>query len=57
MTLHINLEDASHSSVLDEAHVGHIRGAFGTIVHGDHDPRSGWKHRFQTLLAILGPGS
>jgi Mn2+/Fe2+ NRAMP family transporter len=43
-------------TVLDEAHVGHIHGAFGTILRGDHGPRASWKHRLQTLLAILGPG-
>jgi hypothetical protein len=44
------------SAVLDDAHVGHIHGAFGTILHGDHGPRIGWRARVQTLLAILGPG-
>src|ERR1700726_4034066 len=44
------------TAVLDEAHVGHINGAFGTILHGDVAPRTTWKHRFTTLLAILGPG-
>jgi len=43
-------------AVLDEAHVGDIRGAFGTIRHGDHGPRRGWWARLRTLLAILGPG-
>ena len=56
MTLRINPSEASHSAVLDEAHIGHIRGALGTIHHGDHGPRANWKHRLQTLLAILGPG-
>ena len=41
---------------LDDAHVGHIHGAFGTILHGDHGPRIGWQARLKTLLAILGPG-
>jgi Mn2+/Fe2+ NRAMP family transporter len=44
------------TAVLDEAHVGPINGAFGTILHGDVAPRTTWKHRFTTLLAILGPG-
>jgi hypothetical protein len=44
------------SAVLDDAHVGHIHGAFGTILHGDHGPRIAWRARVQTLLAILGPG-
>ena len=45
-----------NSAVLDEAHVGHIRGAFGTILHGDVARRTTWRARLQTLLAILGPG-
>lgn len=44
------------SAVLDDAHVGHIHGAFGTILHGDHGPRIDWQARVRTLLAILGPG-
>ena len=44
------------SAVLDSAHVGDIRGAFGTIRRHDTGPRSGWWARFKTLLAILGPG-
>jgi hypothetical protein len=44
------------SAVLDDAHVGHIHGAFGTILHGDHAPRIGWQAHIKTLLAILGPG-
>jgi Mn2+/Fe2+ NRAMP family transporter len=47
---------APQSAVLDEAHIGDIRGAFGTIRHGDIAPRDGWWARFRTLLAILGPG-
>lgn len=43
-------------AVLDEAHVGHIHGALGSIDKDDHGPRTSWKHRLQTLLAILGPG-
>ena len=41
---------------LDAAHVGHIYGALGTILHGDVAPRFGWWARLKTLLAILGPG-
>ena len=44
------------SAVLDEAHVGDIRGALGTIAHHDTAPRTNWWARFRTLLAILGPG-
>jgi Mn2+/Fe2+ NRAMP family transporter len=43
-------------AVLDDAHIGHINGAMGTILHGDVAPRLGWRARFKTLLAILGPG-
>jgi NRAMP (natural resistance-associated macrophage protein)-like metal ion transporter len=48
--------DPSRGAVLDEAHIGDIRGAFGTIRHGDVARRNGWWARFRTLLAILGPG-
>src|SRR6202451_2809615 len=44
------------TAVLDDAHIGHIQGAFGTILHGDVAPRETWKHRLTTLLAIIGPG-
>src|SRR5271163_742896 len=44
------------TAVLDDAHLGHIQGAFGTILHGDVAPRETWKHRLTTLLAVLGPG-
>ncbi|HZS85476.1 MAG TPA: NRAMP family divalent metal transporter [Stellaceae bacterium] len=50
------LDAAPRAAVLDEAHLGEIRGAFGTIAHGDTAPRSGWRARVKTLLAILGPG-
>jgi len=44
------------SVVLDDAHIGHINGALGTIRYGDIAPRNGWLARLKTLLAILGPG-
>jgi hypothetical protein len=47
---------ATRTAVLDEAHAGHIHGAFGTIRQGDYGPRDSWKRRLQTFLAILGPG-
>jgi NRAMP (natural resistance-associated macrophage protein)-like metal ion transporter len=56
MTYRPTIDDAAAVAVLDEAHIGHIHGAFGTILHSDHGPRQSWKHRLQTLLAILGPG-
>jgi hypothetical protein len=48
--------DPGRGAQLDEAHTGHIHGAFGTILHGDTAPRRGVWHRARTLLAILGPG-
>ncbi|MDE3208750.1 MAG: Nramp family divalent metal transporter [Pseudomonadota bacterium] len=47
---------AQQESVLDKAHIGHIRGALGTIAEGDIHPRKTWWSRIKTLLAILGPG-
>lgn len=44
------------TAVLDDAHIGDIKGAFGTIAHHDTAPRANWWARFRTLLAILGPG-
>src|SRR5579859_6130621 len=44
------------SAVLDEMHVGDIHGAFGTIRVSDVIPRSTWRQRMLTLLAIVGPG-
>ncbi len=55
MTMKANIT-APVTAVLDDAHIGHIHGAFGTILHGDVAPRTSWKHRLTTLLAILGPG-
>ncbi|WP_250454679.1 NRAMP family divalent metal transporter [Caballeronia sp. ATUFL_M2_KS44] len=43
-------------AVLDDAHIGDIRGAFGSIAHHDTAPRGTWWARLRTLLAILGPG-
>ena len=48
--------DQARPAVLDAAHIGDIRGAFGTIREGDVAPRTGWKARAKTLLAIIGPG-
>src|SRR5580658_443845 len=44
------------SAVLDEAHVGDIRGAFGTIGQHDVGARRSWGARILTLLAVMGPG-
>jgi NRAMP (natural resistance-associated macrophage protein)-like metal ion transporter len=43
-------------AVLDDAHVGDIRGALGTIRRDDVGPRHSWWARLLTLLAIMGPG-
>jgi NRAMP (natural resistance-associated macrophage protein)-like metal ion transporter len=44
------------SAVLDEAHLGDIRGAFGTIGQHDTGARRSWRMRLLALLAIMGPG-
>jgi NRAMP (natural resistance-associated macrophage protein)-like metal ion transporter len=44
------------TAVLDEAHVGDIQGAFGTIREHDTGTRLSWAARLLTLLAIMGPG-
>lgn len=56
MTMYTNPAKATRHAAVDEAHIGHIRGALGTILQDDHGPRTSWTHRFRTLLAILGPG-
>ncbi|MCB5911501.1 NRAMP family divalent metal transporter [Streptomyces pinistramenti] len=47
---------APRSAVLDDAHVGDIRGALGTIKHDDTGERHGLSAKLRTLLAIVGPG-
>jgi len=42
--------------VLDDAHVGDIRGALGTIRLDDHAARLTLSAKFKTLLAVVGPG-
>src|SRR6202011_3677056 len=44
------------SAVLEQAHIGDIHGAFGTIRLGDMAPRRTWRRRLLTLAAIIGPG-
>ena len=44
------------TAVLDEAHIGDIRGALGTISQHDVGARKGWGARLLTLAAIIGPG-
>ncbi len=46
----------TRTAVLDEAHVGDIRGALGTISADDFAPRVGLSAKIKTLLAIVGPG-
>jgi Mn2+/Fe2+ NRAMP family transporter len=47
---------AAPAAVLDDAHVGDIRGALGTIAVDDFTPRIGLSAKLKTLLAIVGPG-
>lgn len=49
-------QQAQETTVLDNSHIGNIRGALGTIQQDDTGPRIGWRARFKTLMAILGPG-
>jgi NRAMP (natural resistance-associated macrophage protein)-like metal ion transporter len=42
--------------VLDEAHIGDIRGALGTIRMHETGERHGLRSRMMALLAIMGPG-
>jgi Mn2+/Fe2+ NRAMP family transporter len=46
----------ARSAVLDEAHVGDIRGALGTIRLDDYAARTTMSAKFKTLLAVVGPG-
>ena len=43
-------------AVLDDAHIGEIKGALGTIRLDDVPPRGSWRGRLLALLAIMGPG-
>jgi Mn2+/Fe2+ NRAMP family transporter len=49
-------EEESATAVLDEAHLGDIQGAFGTIRQHDTRERRSLGARLLVLLAILGPG-
>ncbi|MDH6114802.1 NRAMP (natural resistance-associated macrophage protein)-like metal ion transporter [Kitasatospora sp. MAP12-15] len=44
------------AAVLDDAHIGDIQGAMGTIKLDDHGERRGLSAKLKTLLAIVGPG-
>src|ERR1700694_4830971 len=49
-------EEEVPTAHLDEAHIGDIQGAWGTIRRGDTARRKTWFQRFLTLLVIMGPG-
>jgi len=49
-------EDEASTAVLDEAHLGDIEGAFGTIRQHDIEARRSWRAKVLTLLAVMGPG-
>ena len=48
--------EVTRSAVLDDAHVGDIRGALGTISLDDTAARTTLSAKLKTLLAIVGPG-
>jgi NRAMP (natural resistance-associated macrophage protein)-like metal ion transporter len=48
--------NSTRTAVLDDAHIGDIRGALGTIRHGDIAARPTLSSKWKTLLAIVGPG-
>ena len=52
----VDIRSQAQAAVLDAAHLGDIEGALGTIYQHDTKARLTWRHRFATLLAILGPG-
>jgi Mn2+/Fe2+ NRAMP family transporter len=52
----LEVGDTANSAVLDEAHVGDIRGALGTISLDDHAARTTLSAKMKTLLAVIGPG-
>ncbi|WP_379970633.1 Nramp family divalent metal transporter [Ectobacillus sp. sgz5001026] len=45
-----------NNAVLDDAHVGDIHGAFGSISQHDKEARTSFGSRMKTLLAVMGPG-
>src|SRR6516165_7171957 len=45
-----------NAAVLDTEHGSEIRGALGSIAHGDVATRPRLSAKFKTLLAIVGPG-
>ncbi|AUG78176.1 manganese transporter [Kitasatospora sp. MMS16-BH015] len=55
-TTTVNPPTTNTAAVLDDAHLGDIKGALGTIRLDDHAPRQGLSAKLKTLLAIVGPG-
>jgi Mn2+/Fe2+ NRAMP family transporter len=51
-----SLASPGRSAALDSAHVGDIKGAFGTIPTDDTGIRPSASAKLKTLLAIVGPG-
>src|ERR1700678_4120464 len=51
-----SLVTPGRTAALDSAHVGDIKGAFGTISTEDSGVRSSMPAKLKTLLAIVGPG-
>ncbi|WP_329581328.1 divalent metal cation transporter [Kitasatospora sp. NBC_01250] len=56
ITTHDTKVPTPRTAVLDEAHLGDIKGALGTIKLDDTAPRTGLSAKLKTLLAIVGPG-
>src|SRR3974390_3393942 len=52
----VEVTAARPSAVLDDAHVGDIRGALGTIRVDDTGARLSVSGKMKTLLAVVGPG-
>ena len=52
----LKLASESRTAVLDEAHIGDIHGAFGSIGANDNAPRLTLWRKIKTFLAIMGPG-
>jgi Mn2+/Fe2+ NRAMP family transporter len=56
MTLYSEVKLTPKTAHLDDAHIGNINGALGTIHRDDIARRDTWRARVATLLAIVGPG-
>jgi NRAMP (natural resistance-associated macrophage protein)-like metal ion transporter len=50
------VETPREPAVLDDAHIGEIQGALGTIRLDDTGPAGTWRGKLLALLAIIGPG-